>query len=114
MNLAINAGDAMPDGGVLQIRAFVMTLESERSFSYVTQPVGRYVAIAISDSGIGILPEVRERMFDPFFTTKPRRQGTGLGLSASLGILQSHNGAVDVQSKIDQGTTITVIFPSQA
>lgn len=113
MNLAINARDAMPDGGVLEIRAFVMTLESERSFSYVTQPVGRYVAIAISDSGIGILPEVRERMFDPFFTTKPRGQGTGLGLSTSLGILQSHNGAVDVQSKIDQGTTITVIFPIQ-
>lgn len=111
MNFAINARDAMPNGGTLGIHANVMTLESERSFSYITLPPGRYLAIAVSDSGIGITPKVRERMFDPFFTTKPRGQGTGLGLSTSLGIIQSHRGAVDVESIAGEGTTITVIFP---
>ncbi|MGB7346596.1 MAG: ATP-binding protein [Pirellulaceae bacterium] len=111
MNLAINARDSMMQRGTLGIRAMTMTLAAERSFSYVTLPAGRYLAIAISDTGSGIEPSVRERMFDPFFTTKPRGQGTGLGLSTSLGIIGSHAGAVDVQSRSGEGTTITVLFP---
>ncbi|TWU59164.1 Blue-light-activated protein [Rubripirellula tenax] len=121
MNLAINARDAMsdnevsgapqPTNGILGIACRSMVLETARSFTYVTLSAGRYLSIAVSDTGGGIGPEVRERMFDPFFTTKPRGQGTGLGLSTSLGIVRSHGGAVDVQSEPRQGTTITVIFP---
>lgn len=116
MNLAINARDAMTSDaaaqqGTLSIGAHPRVLEAEQTFSYVALPAGRYLAIAVSDTGTGISLEVRERMFDPFFTTKPRGQGTGLGLSTSLGIIRSHGGAVDVQSEIDNGTTITVLFP---
>ncbi|SMP73870.1 Histidine kinase-, DNA gyrase B-, and HSP90-like ATPase [Neorhodopirellula lusitana] len=111
MNLAINARDAIADEGSLGIHAHTMNLDSDQTFSYVTLPAGRYLAIAVSDTGSGIAPEVRERMFDPFFTTKPRGQGTGLGLSTSLGIIRSHGGAIDVQSELGQGTTITVVFP---
>ncbi len=114
MNLAINARDAMPGGGRLGIRAHSVALEAARSFSYVTLPAGSYVSVAVSDTGTGITPEVRERMFDPFFTTKPRGQGTGLGLSTGLGIIRSHGGAVDVQSTIGEGTMITVMFPVTA
>ena len=111
MNLAINARDAMVDGGVLTISARPIELELKRSFSYVALPPGQYVSISVADTGGGITKEVRERMFDPFFTTKPRGQGTGLGLSTSLGIVLSHRGAVDVQSKPGEGTTITAFFP---
>ncbi|KAA1259201.1 Wide host range VirA protein [Rubripirellula obstinata] len=137
MNLAINARDAMSSDAMssdamssdatssdatssdatmtqaqtLSIRARSMNLDTEQTFSYVTLPAGRYLAIAVSDTGSGIAAEVRERMFDPFFTTKPRGQGTGLGLSTSLGIIRSHGGAIDVQSQIGAGTTITVLFP---
>lgn len=112
MNLAINARDAMTEEGSLGIHVHSMTLDSEQTFSYVTLPAGRYLAISVSDTGSGIVPEVHERMFDPFFTTKPRGQGTGLGLSTSLGIIRSHDGAIDVQSKVGEGTTITVVFPT--
>ena len=124
MNLAINARDSMTnnamtsDGttekGRLGIHAHLMNLDTEQTFSYVTLPAGRYLAIAVTDTGSGIPPEVRERMFDPFFTTKPRGRGTGLGLSTSLGIIRSHGGAVNVQSEIGQDTTITVVFPTIA
>ena len=112
MNLAINARDAMSSDGQLGIQVRQIVLETERSFSYATLPPAHYLSVEVSDTGIGITPEVRERMFDPFFTTKPRGQGTGLGLSTSLGIIRSHGGAVDVQSTINQGTTITVLFPA--
>mgnify|MGYP001811872001 CR=1 FL=1 len=111
MNLAINARDAMLEGGTLRISAKPIELGTERSFSFVALPAGCYVAITVSDTGSGITTEVRERMFDPFFTTKPRGQGTGLGLSTSLGIVLSHRGAVDVQSKPGEGTAITAVFP---
>ena len=119
MNLAINARDSMTtdantEEGKLGIHVHLLNLDAEQTFSYVTLPAGRYLAIAVTDTGSGIPPEVRERMFDPFFTTKPRGQGTGLGLSTSLGIIRSHDGAVDVQSELGEGTTITVVFPTVA
>jgi signal transduction histidine kinase len=111
MNLAINARDAMPDGGTLAITATQCSLDAERTYSLVTLQPGDYLAISVRDTGMGIPPSIRDRIFDPFFTTKERGQGTGLGLSTSLGIVRSHSGAVDVKSDVDSGTTVTVILP---
>jgi len=101
MNLAINARDAMPQGGTLRI-----TLSS-------TQPeAGQHKALlVVSDNGIGVPKELQERIFEPFFTTKPRSQGTGLGLSIIHGIIEDHNGTIDVNSETGKGTTFTIAFP---
>lgn len=112
MNLAINARDAMPEGGTLSIKAYRFSLEAERAFSLVTLQPGSYVAICVSDEGIGIPASIRDRIFDPFFSTKERGQGTGLGLSTSLGIIRGHGGAVDVDSSVGEGTRMTVILPA--
>lgn len=129
MNLAINARDAMANTptnakphngkysqdsrqGILQIVIERKQLDQERSYSYVTLSPGQYVSITVTDTGTGITTTVRERMFDPFFTTKERGQGTGLGLSTSLGIVRSHQGAIDVKSSIGEGTSITVLLPA--
>ena len=112
MNLAINAHDAMPDGGALAITASGYTLDVERTFSLVTLQPGDYVAISVADTGVGIPESVVDRIFDPFFSTKERGQGTGLGLSTSLGIVRSHKGAVEVKSAVGQGTTVAIILPA--
>lgn len=111
MNLVINARDAMTDGGTMRINAKPRALDVERTFSLVTLQPGHYVALSVQDTGSGIPPKVRDRMFDPFFTTKERGQGTGLGLSTSIGIVRSHDGAIDVKSTVGEGTTITVLLP---
>jgi signal transduction histidine kinase len=103
MNLAINARDAMPRGGVLTIAA-----------GYVTEVGGRHrrmVQLSVRDTGSGMPADVIERAFEPFFTTKPRGQGTGLGLATVYGIVRQNDGAVDIQSVVGEGTTVTVRFP---
>nr|WP_286177615.1 ATP-binding protein [Rhodopirellula sp. JC639] len=111
MNLAINARDAMAESGTLGIEASLMTLTTERSFSYTTLQPGDYVVISVSDTGTGIPVDIRDRIFEPFFSTKPRGQGTGLGLSTSIGIVKSHHGAIGLQSTVGKGTTVSVILP---
>lgn len=111
MNLAVNSRDAMPDGGKLTIAARPLRLEAEHTYSLVTLQPGDYLAISVADNGTGIPSSIRDRIFDPFFTTKERGQGTGLGLSTSLGIVRSHGGAIDVRSAVGEGTTTTVILP---
>jgi len=114
MNLCVNARDAMPDGGVLLITLENLTLDA----SCVTlHPKARpipYVVFKVADSGIGIPPEILDRIFDPFFTTKPQGKGTGLGLATVLGIVQSHEGFVLVDSQPGQGTIFRVHIPAAA
>jgi two-component system NtrC family sensor kinase len=96
LNIINNAVYVMPDGGSLTIR---------------TTATSRSVRVDFQDTGPGIAPEHRDRIFDPFFTTKPEVSGTGLGLSVSLGIVQSHGGTIEVESEVGKGTTFTVALP---
>ena len=110
----MNARDAMPQGGTLKISA--ENVEFDKSFvvMYKKAYLGKYVAISIEDSGEGMTPEVVDKIFEPFFTTKPLGKGTGLGLSTSIGIIQSHNGFIDVHSKPGHGTTFKVFLPAES
>ena len=110
LNLAINARDAMPDGGTLTIEASNVTLDAKQASLRDCAP-GDYVCLAISDTGVGMTPEVQARAFDPFFTTKPIGQGTGLGLSMIYGFLRQSNGAVRIDSRLGQGTTVEICLP---
>ena len=96
MNLLLNAIQAMRTGGILTIR---------------TSVEGVYCLVQIRDTGCGISPSVLPRIFDPFFTTKKEGEGTGLGLSVSLGIVERHGGKISVESELGKGTTFTVFIP---
>jgi signal transduction histidine kinase len=109
MNLCINARDAMPEGGILQIGAENCTV-AEGDIRLYSHP-GDYVMITVTDTGEGIPSHQLDRIFDPFFTTKDVGQGTGLGLSAVLGIVKSHGGFVDVVSKVNEGSQFQVYMP---
>jgi signal transduction histidine kinase len=109
MNLCINARDAMPEGGMLQIGAENCIVNAGDSRLY-SRP-GDYVMITVTDTGEGIPSHQIDRIFDPFFTTKDVGKGTGLGLSAVLGIVKSHGGFVDVVSKVNKGSQFQVYMP---
>lgn len=111
LNLVVNARDAMVAGGKVQIRTSNVSLGFDVAQRLGIAP-GRYVQLSIEDTGTGITPEVREKIFEPFFTTKAVGQGTGLGLSTVYGIMQEHDGAVDVESEIGKGSTFHVFFPA--
>ncbi len=111
MNLGINARDSMTAEGKLEIRVQRLTLTKPRSYSTTTLPPGLYVAISVGDTGTGIPSNIRDRIFDPFFSTKERGQGTGLGLSTTIGIVKSHHGAIGISSAVGKGTTVSVILP---
>jgi PAS domain S-box-containing protein len=110
LNLAINARDAMPDGGRLVIATSNARVESVTAETPALSP-GDYVCIAVTDSGVGMNPEVAARAFDPFFTTKPIGQGTGLGLSMIYGFARQSNGHATIDSKMEQGTTVRLYLP---
>jgi PAS domain S-box-containing protein len=110
LNLAINARDAMPDGGRLTIATANARIDSI-SAAAPALPPGDYICIAVSDTGTGMSPEVVARAFDPFFTTKPIGQGTGLGLSMIYGFARQSNGYVSIDSKLEQGTTVKLYLP---
>jgi PAS domain S-box-containing protein len=110
LNLAINARDAMPDGGILTIGTSNSRLDSVAAETPALSP-GDYVCITVADSGVGMSAEVAARAFDPFFTTKPIGQGTGLGLSMIYGFARQSNGHVTLQSKIGRGTSLRLYLP---
>jgi signal transduction histidine kinase len=111
LNLAINARDAMPGGGMLQIMARnAARPKGERRPDGEVKP-GEYVQITVTDTGIGMDEATRARMFEPFFTTKPQGQGTGLGLSTVYGFVRQCGGAIQVMSSPGKGTTIEVLLP---
>ena len=97
-NLAVNAADAMPQGGRLTIRSFV-------------EPGTGMIVVSVADTGVGISEENLAKIFEPFFTTKDRGQGTGLGLAMTYGAIQRHGGLIDVQSKVGAGTEFTIKLP---
>lgn len=112
MNLCVNARDAMPEGGVLQISAENLLLDEQYARMHLDAHMGPYVVVTVTDTGTGIPSHILHRIFDPFFTTKDVGKGTGLGLSAVLGIVKSHGGFVDVQSEVNQGSIFKVYLPA--
>lgn len=111
MNLALNARDAMPQGGALTIRARNETLDDVYSGMHPEARPGEYVCITVADTGAGIAPALLERIFEPFFTTKPIGKGTGLGLSTVHSIVREHGGFVNAYSELGKGSRFTVYFP---
>ncbi|MBH8554715.1 PAS domain S-box protein [Nostocaceae cyanobacterium CENA357] len=112
MNLVVNARDAMPNGGSLRISATKLSLNQNHHKIRIGAKTGSYIVITVSDTGVGICPEIIDRIFDPFFTTKEVGKGTGLGLSTVIGIINNHGGFVDVSSEIEVGSQFQVYLPS--
>lgn len=112
VNLAVNARDAMPQGGNLVLKTYNLTTKRERVMAGTEKmPPGEWVALDIVDNGTGIPADVLERIFDPFFSTKPLGQGTGLGLSTVFGIVRQSNGYINVTTDLGKGTTFSLYFP---
>jgi CheY-like chemotaxis protein len=111
LNLAVNARDAMPDGGTLTISAENEILEASPEAANPVKP-GFYVVVRVTDTGTGIPKEILDKIFEPFFTTKEVGKGTGLGLASVLGIVKSHGGFVQVQTAVGKGTTFLVYLPA--
>lgn len=112
LNLVINARDAMPEGGLLNISASNLLLDATYVQEYPQAEVGSYVTISIEDTGVGIPPNDIKQIFEPFFTTKEAMGGTGLGLATVLNIIESHGGFVDVVSEVDRGTQFNIMIPA--
>jgi PAS domain S-box-containing protein len=111
LNLCINARDAMPDGGTLTIRTADRVITTRDLRGQDDAKPGRYVEMCVSDTGMGMTPDVQARAFEPFFTTKPIGQGTGLGLSQLYGFVQQSGGFVRLQSELGSGTTVSLYLP---
>jgi PAS domain S-box-containing protein len=112
MNLAVNARDAMPDGGTLSFDINRVKLAPGDYPPSPYLPEGEWVSITVGDTGVGIPAEVLPHIYEPFFTTKPVGQGTGLGLAQAYGIVKQHEGYIDVQSQEGKGTRFTVYLPA--
>jgi PAS domain S-box-containing protein len=112
VNLAVNARDAMPGGGVLTIDTGNLTVDDDYTYQHPVVKTGQYVRLRVSDTGTGMPKHVLDRVFEPFFTTKPKGEGTGLGLATVYGIVTQADGRVRVYSEPGHGTTVTALFPT--
>ena len=111
LNLYLNAWHAMADGGNIYIQTENIYLSDEYCRPFEV-PQGNYVKVSVTDTGVGIDPDIIERIFEPFFTTKDVGKGTGLGLASAYGIIKNHNGIIRVYSEINHGTTFTIYLPA--
>ncbi|MBD2520247.1 PAS domain S-box protein [Nostoc sp. FACHB-973] len=112
MNLIVNARDALPDGGNIEISAKNQFTDQAYTKMNLDAKVGHYIVITVGDNGIGIPPEILDKIFEPFFTTKEVNRGTGLGLSTALGIIKSHGGFIKVSSRVGKGSKFKVFLPA--
>ncbi|HQJ52310.1 MAG TPA: PAS domain S-box protein, partial [Anaerolineae bacterium] len=114
MNLSVNARDAMPDGGTLTFETAAVSLPAGAAECRPAVPPGDYVRVSVTDTGQGMGPEVIAHLFEPFYSTKEVGRGTGLGLSVAYGIVQQHQGCIEVQSAPGQGARFDIYFPARA
>ena len=112
INLATNARDAMPNGGTLNLEVAEQTIDDSLSTDGLQLTPGRYARLTVTDTGMGMVDEIKERAFDPFFTTKPVGEGSGLGLSMVYGVVQQSGGHITIRSEENAGTTIEIWFPT--
>jgi two-component system cell cycle sensor histidine kinase/response regulator CckA len=111
MNLAVNARDAMPNGGVVTIRTANVRIDAERRRGRAVMPKGDYVFVEVVDQGVGIPEDKIDQIFEPFFTTKKAGEGTGLGLSTVYGIVKQTGGFIFAESEVGVGTTFRIYLP---
>jgi two-component system cell cycle sensor histidine kinase/response regulator CckA len=114
MNLAVNARDAMPNGGRISISTSLETIHRSGTPMDPESRHGEFVCLTFRDNGTGMDTQTLSRIFEPFFTTKPVGKGTGLGLSTVFGIVRQHQGWLDVESKLNQGTSFKIYFPASS
>lgn len=111
MNLCLNARDALPKGGQITIETENILINGAYRKHHPWAKPGRYVLLSVSDNGVGIPEEIRDKIFDPFFTTKPQGRGVGMGLATAYGIVQQHEGMIQVYSEVGTGTTFKIYLP---
>jgi two-component system, cell cycle sensor histidine kinase and response regulator CckA len=111
VNLAVNARDAMPEGGKLTLRTANVAAADNARLNHKRMPIGDYVLIEVADTGTGIAPEIIDKVFEPFFTTKEVNKGTGLGLSTVYGVVKQTGGFIYLDSEVGRGTTFRIFLP---